>query len=117
MKKEQIKDWIILVAKLVLLAMAALPILGIMHEWMRYIYATAAVIILLVQATIRYKGKDLRLKRLFNMNVIAAGLYCASAFCTFYSEGTQDWVAFLMSGAILNLYATFMIERRNKKSA
>ena len=34
----------------------------------------------------------------------------------FYSRGTNDWVAFLLAGLMMQLYASWMIDREARKS-
>ena len=115
MNKSRILDWLLIVGLLVLLAMALLPLLNINQEWMRWVYVGGAAVVLVVRLMQRYKGKNLRVKRLYRINVMSAVLYCASAAMLFYSKGTQDWIAFLMAGAALQTYASYMIDHELKK--
>ena len=34
----------------------------------------------------------------------------------FLSHGTNDWIALLLAGLMVQIYATWMIERENKKT-
>ena len=107
-KSEQIKEWIIVVMMLVMLVMVTLPLLEVKEDWMRWTYAVAAGITLIVRFTQRYEGNNLRIKRLYRMNIIAAVMFCISAGLTFYHTGT-DSIALLMAGAVLQIYATTVI--------
>lgn len=115
MNKEKITDWIIIVALLVMLVMAVLPLLGVNLLWMRWVYAAAAVAVLVAKLCQRYRGRNLRVKRLHRIGQVSAVLYCASAAMLFYSKDTNDWVAFLLAGAVLQTYAAYMIDHENKK--
>jgi hypothetical protein len=33
----------------------------------------------------------------------------------FYSPGTNDWIAFLLAGLVMQIYASWMIDYENKK--
>lgn len=115
MKNDKIKEYILSLALLVMLIMAAMPLFNINEEWMRWVYASAAAVVLLVRLTQRYKGSNLRIKRLYMQNIVAALLFCASALLTFYSKGTNDWIAFLMAGSVLQIYVAFMLDKLNGK--
>ena len=51
------------------------------------------------------------------MNVWAALVYCVAAYCRFSSnfEMQRSWVAFLLAGAVLQIYATLMLSRLTSK--
>ena len=65
----------------------------------------------------RTESKDVRLRRLYRMNLIAAFFYCLSAACLWIEDITtqQSWVPLLMAGAVMQVYATLMIDRLEKK--
>lgn len=112
---EKIKEWILAASLLVMLVMAVLPLFTEATEWMRWGYAAGAGVTLLVRLTQRYPGKNIRIKRLYGMNVVAAVMYCISAALPFYNEGTSDWIALLMAGAVMQTYASFMIDKLSAK--
>ena len=101
----------------VLLIIAFLPILGLKWTWLRYAFAAGAVLTLIAQILTKYPGKGFREKRLKHMNVWSAILYCVSAGCLFTtSQDMQNsWVAFLLAGAILQIYATMMLSKLANK--
>ncbi|MBR5086838.1 MAG: hypothetical protein IKX31_07515 [Muribaculaceae bacterium] len=107
------------VGMLVLLTTAFLPIIGIKWQWLRYTYAAGAVLTLIAQLLTKSPSKELRVKRLSHMNVWAAILYCVSAGCLFTnSQDMQNsWVAFLLAGAVLQIYATLMISKLTEKKS
>lgn len=108
---------------IVLLVSAAFPLLGIWKEQlmlMRYVYAAGAAMALVARATQVYEGKNFRIKRLHGLERMSALLYCVSAFLLFdFGDkwGGTDWIAFLLAGAIVQLYASYMIQREEKKDA
>ena len=108
---------------LMLLVAAVFPLLGIMKEemmLMRYVYAAGAALAFVVRATQVYEGKNFRVKRLHGLERMSALLYCVSAYLLFnYGNewGGTDWIAFLLAGAIVQTYASYMIDREEKKDA
>ena len=96
--------------------MALLPLLNINHEWMRWAFAAGAVIVLIGRIMGVYEGKSLRIKRLHRILISSAVLYCASALTMFISRGTNDWIAFLLAGLFMQIYASWMIDYENKKA-
>lgn len=109
--KNNVSDLIIMVALILMLVMAALPLFDINEEWMRWAYAAGAGVIFVMRLTQRYSGENLRIKRLYRLNIVAAMMFCASAALTFFSVGTGDWIALLMAGAVMQLYVSFMIDK------
>ena len=111
------------VAMLMRLVAAVCPLLGIMKEemmLMRYVYAAGAALAFVVRATQVYEGKNFRVKRLHGLERMSALLYCVSAYLLFnYGNewGGTDWIAFLLAGAIVQTYASYMIDREEKKDA
>lgn len=108
---------------LTMLVAAAFPLLGIWHEGlmlMRYVYAAGAAMTVVARLLYVYEGKNLRIKRLHGLERMSALLYCVSAYLLFDISdqlGGTDWIAFLLAGAIVQLYASFMIQREEKKDA
>jgi hypothetical protein len=60
-----------------------------------------------------YPGKSFRGKRLFNMQVFGALFMIAAAVFMYFN--LKYWVMCLMIGAVLTLYAGFMIPRVLRK--
>ena len=114
--KKTIQSLMLAVGLLVMLIMAVLPIAGIHWVAMRYIYAFGAVLTLAARMVESYNGSNLRVKRLYRIAKVSAALYCASAAPLFYPQaGNTDWVAFLMAGAVLQIYSTVAVEHVLKK--
>lgn len=106
-----------------LVVSAAFPLLGVWPEGMllmRYIFAAGAATVLAVRITEVYEGKNLRVKRLHSLERVSAFLYCVSAFLLFFYGnrlGGGDWIAFLLAGAIMQIYTSFMIQHEEEKDA
>ena len=102
---------------LLMVVMALMPLLNLNEEWMRWAFASGAFMVLAGRALGLRRDVSLRLRRLYHLLVTSALLYCASAAMMFYSRGTNDWIAFLLAGVVMQLYVTWMIEREDKKSS
>ncbi len=114
---DTIINLLVLIGLIVMLLMAALPLLEVNAEWMRWAYAGGAVMVLVARMwqQARYNGDNLRVRRLYRVLSVSAMLYCLSAGMTFYHPGTTDWIAFLMAGAVVQTYASWMIDRLSVK--
>ena len=106
----------LVIGLLIMAVMALLPLLNINHMWMRWAFAAGALIVLVGRIIGIYKGPSLRVKRLHRILISSAILYCASALMMFISRGTNDWIAFLLAGLVMQMYASWMIEREEKKT-
>ncbi len=123
-KQIEIQNITLAVATLLLLITAAMPIFGMAGDWTKYVFAFGAVLALAERFTERYKGKNLRIRRLYRMGKVSAMFYCVSAFFQFstilntnmgQSWGNRDWLAFLLAGALLQIYASFAIQHEENK--
>jgi predicted MFS family arabinose efflux permease len=83
---------------------------------MRWVFAAGAGLVLVGRVIGTYKGSSLRIRRLYRILITSAVLYCASALMMFYSRGTNDWVAFLLAGLVIQIYASWMIDHETKKT-
>lgn len=108
-------DWMQAAGLTAMMLMAVLPLLDINYEWMRVVYAVGAALVLLARLLSRYNGRNLRVRRLYRMGIVSGLLYCASAVMLFWGKGTTNWIAFLMAGAVIQIYASYMIDRELKK--
>ena len=120
---QRIQGVLLALGMVMLVVSAAFPLLGVWPEGMllmRYIFAAGAATVLAVRLTEVYEGKNLRVKRLHSLERVSAFLYCVSAFLLFYygtRVGGGDWIAFLLAGAIMELYTSFMIQHEEEKDA
>ena len=107
---------LVLIGLLIMLVMALLPLLNINHEWMRWAFAAGALAVLVGRIVGLYHGPSLRIRRLHRILISSGVLYCVSAVMMFVSRGTNDWVAFLLAGLFMQMYATWMIDRETEKN-
>ena len=105
------------VAMLTLLVTALLPILGFKWDWLRYAFAAGAFFTLVAQVLTPAPDGGFRERRLARMNVWSAILYCVSTACLFIHDASmqKSWVAFLLAGAVLQIYATLMLSKLQGK--
>lgn len=122
-QRLQAQNIMLALGTLILLICAALPLLRIIHPATRWVYAFGAVLCLAARLTERYRGNNIRIRRLFRMAKISALLYCASAAMLFTDllptppagDWSRNWLALLMAGAIMQLYTTWAIGRETAK--
>ena len=114
--RNKISNLLVIIGLTIMLVMAVLPLLNINLMWMRWAFASGAAIVLLARIIGVYHGKSLRIKRLHHLLILSAILYCASGATMFYSRGTNDWIAFLLAGLIMQVYASWMIDQEENKT-
>lgn len=118
-KRITLSNILVIVGLLMMAAMAVIPLLpshnDINLELMRWIFTAGAIIVLAARLIGIYRGPSLRLKRLHGILVFSGLLYCASASMMFIMQGSNNWIAFLLAGLVVQLYASWMIEREEKK--
>ncbi len=120
---EKIQGVAMAIGMLMMLVSAAFPILGIWPEGMllmRYVFAAGTVLVLAVRLTEFYEGNNLRIKRLHSLERVSSFLYCVSAFLLFFYGnrlGGGDWIAFLLAGAVVHIYTSYMISYEEKKES
>lgn len=118
-KRIIISNILIIIGLLVMVIIALLPLLsnsGIDMEMLRWLFTAGAIVVLLGRLVGMYRGSSLRIKRLHNILIFSALLYCASASMMFIYQGTNNWIAFLLAGIVVQLYATWMIDRESGKT-
>lgn len=112
--KHNIGNFLLCMSMTILLAAAVVPLFIIpMPAWQRWLMAAGAAGTLVAQFLIPSPSDELRVKRLTRMNVVAAIVYCIAAYCRFSSnfEMQRSWVAFLLAGAVIQIYATLMLSK------
>ena len=115
-KRTNISSVLVLIGLLVMAVMALMPLLNLNKEWMRWVFAAGSVIVLAARVMGVYNGPSLRIKRLHRILIFSGVLYCASALMMFFSRGTNDWIGFLLAGVMVQLYASWMIDRESAKT-
>lgn len=87
-------------------------------SWYKYLYAAGALLMLIGALFSPFKGKDLRLKRLFRLQSISAIMFCVAAFFLFWPGATlRDWIAITLAAAVVRAYTNFAIVARQRKLA
>ena len=118
-KKEQYLNVALSVSMIVLLLAAFLPLIDIESPWLRYVFAFAAFVTMLVRVLQRMlyrKDKySLRVRRLFTLEFWSSMCYLVSALFVFADPYHSTWLGFLTAGACVQVYASFMIDRQLKK--
>lgn len=102
-----------------LLATAIMPLAGFSFSWAKYVYACGAILTLAARFFDRYSGTNLALKRLYRIQFVSSLCYCISAatLCIQFGDlvSGKDWLAFLMAGAVLQIYSSWRIQSEENK--
>ena len=117
-QRTKIANILVIVGLIIMIVMAIIPLQTSVHvdmESIRWIFTAGALIVLTGRLIDLYRGPSLRLRRLHVILVFSALLYCASASMRFIYQGTNNWIAFLLAGIVIQLYASWMIDREQGK--
>lgn len=117
-QRTKIANILVIVGLIIMIVMAIIPLQTSVHvdmESIRWIFTAGALIVLTGRLIDLYRGPSLRLRRLHMILVFSALLYCASASMLFIYQGTNNWIAFLLAGIVIQLYASWMIDREQGK--
>ena len=107
---------------LLILAATAAPFFLSGHDWAQeaypYVYIAGALILLVSRLFQKHpKTDDLRLRRLYRLEVWVAVIFCVAAFFLFYpGAALRDWIAFTLAGAALQAYTSIAIPNRESKT-
>ena len=96
----------------VLLLLSAVSYL-FMPFYAAYGMAFASAMIAIIRLSSPYLGKNMRLKRLHRMQLIASFLYVAVSALMFKQR--NEWIVCLVCAAILEVYAIFAISSLSDK--
>lgn len=115
--RETASTVMVTVGLLAIMVAAVLPLLHAAHDWMRYLYAAGALVLLAGRFVApKVKEAPLRLRRLLHMEVWTAIIFIVGAVFLFLpSAGGKDWLAFTLAGGFLTLYTSIMIPRQKLK--
>ena len=90
---------LIYVGLLLICAGVALPIFtGVQQDLYRILYTAGAVLSLAGRILDRSTSPYLRVKRLLRLQIWSSVFFCVSAFFVWFSNTTQDWLAFTLAG-------------------
>lgn len=121
MEKESVLNILLSVGMVLLLLSAFLPLVNVESPWLRYIFTAAALIVVVVRvlqrAFRRKQGFSLRVRRLFTLEFWSAMCYLISALFLFSDPYHSTWLGFLTAGAVVQIYASLMIDRQLRKEA
>ncbi len=117
-KRVKISNLMVILGLFTMLVMAVMPLFNnlIDAEWMLWGYTAGALIVLAARLIGYMTGCSLRLRRLQHILILSALLFCASASVKFIPEVQRNWIALLMAGLVIQLYASWMIDREVKKN-
>ena len=118
MKKDTIMMVLVNVGMLLIAAGILLPMFqGINGILYKILYCIGAPMLLVGRAFSQYKGKDMRLKRLYRIEVWAALFFCVGAVMMFYPPGNnlRDVLAFTLAGGGVQVFTSLMIPIRQRK--
>lgn len=119
----EVLNLLLALATLILLVSAFLPLVNVNWSGLQICYtcgAVLAVVVRLLQRLHYRKDKTIptSVRRLFHIEFWSSMAYLVSAY--FMVSGPYhpgNWLAFLMAGAVLQIFTSFMISYRQKKEA
>lgn len=91
---------------------AVLP-LFLSNEWVYYIFAVGAAGMSVIRLITPYRGKNLRMRRLVLIELLATLMLLFASFLMF--KGGNEWVVILTISAFLQLYTSIFIPRESAK--
>ncbi|MCC8118644.1 MAG: hypothetical protein LIP09_07865 [Bacteroidales bacterium] len=115
MSKDKIFLALVTVGMLLIAAAIVIPIFaGIANPVYRWLYVGGAVALLVGRIFSQYKGSNMRLKRLYRIEMWSAIFFCVAAFFLFYPPGNnlRDVLAFTLAGGAIQIYTSIMIPRQ-----
>lgn len=88
-----------------------------MSRWFAYVYAAGAVVLFVSRLFAPYKGKNLRVKRLYRLETWSSVFFIVASFFLFYElESSRNWLAFTLAGGAIQVYTSIMIPRTIRKA-
>lgn len=119
---EKNLDILLSLALLMLFVPALLPLFDMEGEWMIYGYTAGAILAVLSRVLQRAayrkdKSIPLRVRRLKHIEFWSSMCYLVSAYFRVSDPyHPENWIAFLLAGAALQVYTSFMIPYQLKKA-
>ena len=114
-KRNSVAAVMELVGLLIMVVIALLPLLNIYQPWLKWAFFAGALIVLVGRFIGAYNGPELRLKRLHRIRISSGILYLASAVMMLIPDTGNNWMGFLLAGVVVQMYASWMIDREMKK--
>lgn len=111
------------VAMTVMMVVAFLPLIFVKWEpWQYIFFALAALTTLACRLAERPVGDSLTLRRLDRLSkasafcyVLAAGFMIYYRYFAAFGYANYNWIAFLMAGALIQIYTSFRIDHELRK--
>lgn len=110
---ENSRGFLTFIAAIVILA--ATVLFMFYREISPWMLGGGGILLMIARMTRRMDEMPLRLKRALRLELFSALLITAAA--VFMYMEMREWVALLLSAAILQLYSSFIISRELKKNA
>ena len=107
---------LVIIGLFVMAVTVLMPLLNLTQPWMRWAFAGGAFAVLAGRIIGAYHGPELRIKRLHHILVFSGLLYCLGAWMLFIPEWSKNSIGFLLAGVVVQLYASWMIDREQQKS-
>lgn len=99
-----------------IVAGTALPLFQIAGTSVKVVYSAGAALVVIGRLLgPSVKGGSLRVRRLSHLEVWSGIIFCAGAFFMWYTPERQDWIAFTLAGAVLQIYTSLAIPRAMAK--
>lgn len=116
-QKDKILDIMIWGGMLLIVAGICIPFFTGPHETVyKYIFSAGSALNLIGRLFTTYHGDNIRVKRLFRIEVWASLFFCVAAFFMFYDQDPRNWIVFVLAGGALLAYTSIMIPRAQRKN-
>ena len=116
-KSDLVMNLVANIGLILIVVGAAMPLFHGPTHIAQYVYVAGAALTLIGRLFVPYRGDNIRVRRLFSMQIFAALAFVVAAFFMFYDQSSpNDWIAFTSVGALLQIYASFMIQHIEKKN-
>ncbi|MBQ8423786.1 MAG: hypothetical protein IJY36_05960 [Coprobacter sp.] len=79
-----------------------------------YLLAAGAVGMFVARVTRKYRGDNVRLRRLYRQELFSSVIFLAAA-ALMYWRGGVDWVVLFIMGTVLQIYTSIIIPREESK--
>lgn len=101
---------------IILIGVAMPLVFGPQTEAYKYIFSGGALLLLAGRLATPYQGPYIRVKRLHRILVWSALFFCVAGFFMFYNQDPRDWLAFVLAGALIQLYVSIVLPRAIRQS-
>lgn len=117
--KDILKNILIYGGMLLVAFGVLIPLLfGPVPVWGKIVFSVGAVATLVGRILTPYRGSELRVRRLFRIQIWSAIFFCVAAGFMWYSVYARDWLAFTLAGGAIQCYvsiALILVANRNRR--